>query len=221
MFWLYESDDFIKWKHTVFVFLCLSFLTQHPISEVHPCCEACVRTSVLFVAEQYSISYFPIARWLDYPRHSACSRLLVTVNDAAMSTGIQAPVQVPAFLLSWVSTIPTSGTAGLYGDSMFNFLKSHQLYLFTFSPAIPKFSISPHPHKHLLFCFVIATPNGWQRPRCWERLKAGGEGDDRGQDGWMASPTQRTWVWASSGRWWRTGKPGMLQSMGLQRIGYD
>ena len=44
---------------------------------------------------------------------------------------------------------------------------------------------------------------------------------DRGQYGWMASLTQWTWVWASSGRWWRTGKPGMLQSMGLQRVGHD
>ena len=50
----------------------------------------------------------------------------------------------------------------------------------------------------------------WKRPWCWERLKAGGEGDDRGWDGWMASPTQWTWVWASSGSWWWTGKPGML-----------
>ena len=46
------------------------------------------------------------------------------------------------------------------------------------------------------------------------------EGDDRGGDGWMASPTQWTWVWASSGRWWRTGKPGVLQ-MGSQRVGHD
>ena len=53
-----------------------------------------------------------------------------------------------------------------------------------------------------------------KRPSCWERLKAGGEGEDRGQDGWMTSPTQCTWVWASSGRWWRTGKPDMLQPMG-------
>ena len=56
----------------------------------------------------------------------------------------------------------------------------------------------------------------WKRPWCWERLKAGGEGDDRGWDGWMASPTRWTWVWASSGSWWWTGKPGMLQSMGSQ-----
>ena len=45
---------------------------------------------------------------------------------------------------------------------------------------------------------------------CWERLKAGGEEGGRGWDGWMASPTQWTWVWENSGRGWRTGKPGML-----------
>ena len=61
----------------------------------------------------------------------------------------------------------------------------------------------------------------WKRPWCWERLKAGVEGDDRGQDSWMASPTQWTWDWASLGRWWRTGKPGVLQSMGSQRVGHD
>ena len=48
--------------------------------------------------------------------------------------------------------------------------------------------------------------------------KAGGEGDDRGWDGWTASLTQWTGVWASSGRWWRTGKPGVLQFMGSQRV---
>ena len=56
---------------------------------------------------------------------------------------------------------------------------------------------------------------------CWERLKAGGERDNRGWDGWKASPTQWTWFWASSGRCWRTGKPGMLQSMGSQRVRHD
>ena len=53
--------------------------------------------------------------------------------------------------------------------------------------------------------------NHWERPWCWERLKAGGEGDDRGWDSWIASPTRWTWVWASSGSWWWTGKPGVLQ----------
>ena len=55
----------------------------------------------------------------------------------------------------------------------------------------------------------------------WERLKAGGEGDDRGWDGWKASPTQWTWVWASFRSWWWTGKPGMLQSMGSQIVRHD
>ena len=61
----------------------------------------------------------------------------------------------------------------------------------------------------------------WKIPYCWKRLKAGGEGDDRGWDGWIASPTQWTWVWTNSGKWWRTGKPGMLQSMGLKRVRHD
>ena len=59
----------------------------------------------------------------------------------------------------------------------------------------------------------------WKRPWCWERLKVAGEGDNRGWDGWIASPTQWTWVWVSSRSWWRTGKPGMLQSAGSQRVG--
>ena len=56
---------------------------------------------------------------------------------------------------------------------------------------------------------------------CWERLKAGGEGDDRGCDVWMASPMQWTWVWVNSGRRWKTGKPGVLQSMGPQRVRHN
>ena len=52
----------------------------------------------------------------------------------------------------------------------------------------------------------------WKRSWCWERLKAGGEREDRGRDGWMATPTWWKWVWASSGNWWWTGKPGVLQS---------
>ena len=61
----------------------------------------------------------------------------------------------------------------------------------------------------------------WKRPWSWERLKAGGEGDDREWDGRMASPTQWTWVWVNSGNWWWTGRPGVLQSMGSQRVRHD
>ena len=59
----------------------------------------------------------------------------------------------------------------------------------------------------------------WKRPWCWEGLGAGGEGDDRGWDGWMASPT-RAWVWVNSGSWW-TGRPGALWFMGSQRVRHD
>ena len=61
----------------------------------------------------------------------------------------------------------------------------------------------------------------WKRPWCWERLRAGGEGDDRGWDGWMTSLTQWTWVWVDSGSWWWTRRPGVLQFMGSQRVGHD
>ena len=61
----------------------------------------------------------------------------------------------------------------------------------------------------------------WKRFWCWERLRAGGEGDDRGWDGWMASRTRWTWVWGNSGSWWWTGRPGVLQPVESQRVGHD
>ena len=61
----------------------------------------------------------------------------------------------------------------------------------------------------------------WKRLWCWEGLGAGGEGDDRGWDGWMASLTQWTWVSVNSGSWWWTGRPGMLRFMVLQRVVHD
>ena len=63
-------------------------------------------------------------------------------------------------------------------------------------------------------------PTHLKRPWCWERLKAG-EGGNRGRDGWMASPTQWTWVWANSRSWWWTGRAGVLQSVGSQRVGHN
>ena len=56
----------------------------------------------------------------------------------------------------------------------------------------------------------------WKRPWCWERLRAGGEGDNRGWDGWMASPTRWAWVRVNSGSLWWTGRPGVLRFMGSQ-----
>ena len=63
------------------------------------------------------------------------------------------------------------------------------------------------PHTLATWCEELTH---WKRSWCWERLKAEAEGDDRGWDGWMASPTQWTWVWVNSGNWWWTGRPGVL-----------
>ena len=75
-------------------------------------------------------------------------------------------------------------------------------------------------------CWSSSTLTTWceelthlKRPWCWEGLKVGGKGDDRGWDVWMASLTQWTWVWANSRRYWKTGKPDVLQFMGSQRVG--
>ena len=68
-----------------------------------------------------------------------------------------------------------------------------------------------------MFTTRCEEPTPWKRPWCWEWLKAGGEGDDRGWGGWMESVTQWTWVWVSSGSWWWTGKTGVLQSMGVTK----
>ena len=72
---------------------------------------------------------------------------------------------------------------------------------------------------HILTCCEV--PTHWKSPWCWERLKAGREGVDRGWEGWMASATRWTWVSASSRSWWWTGKPGMLHYMGSQRVRHD
>ena len=86
------------------------------------------------------------------------------------------------------------------------------------------------PSKHLILCHSLLLPPSifpsirvfskepthWKRPWCWERLRAGGEGEDRGWDVWVILQTQWMWIWASSRSWWWTRKAGMPQSMGLQ-----
>ena len=95
----------------------------------------------------------------------------------------------------------------------------------TIYPGLPGIvSVYTH-HYYLINSNTLAT---WceelthlKRLWCWERLRAGEEGNDRGWDGWMASPTQWTWVWVDSGSWWRTGRPGVLQFMASQRVGHN
>ena len=71
--------------------------------------------------------------------------------------------------------------------------------------------ILPYPYALATSC---EEPTHWKRPWCWEKLKAEGEAGDRGWDGWMASPMRWTWVWASSGSWRWTGKPGCCSPWG-------
>ena len=97
-------------------------------------------------------------------------------------------------------------------------------------------SLSRFCVKSLAFLFIISTLNLHWKDWCWSwssntlatwckepthRKRQKAKGDDRGWDGWLAWPTQWIWVWASSGRWWRTGKPGKLQSTGSQRVRHN
>ena len=84
----------------------------------------------------------------------------------------------------------------------------------------PEYSLKGLMLKLQSFGHLMRRADSLGKTWCWERLKAGGEREDRGWDGWMASPTQWTWVWASSGRWWRTGKPAVQKSMESQRAGH-
>ena len=68
---------------------------------------------------------------------------------------------------------------------------------------------------------LIQRADSFEKTWCWARLRAEGEGEDRGWDGWMASPNRWAWIWLNSGSWWWTGRPGVLQFMGLQRVGHD
>ena len=71
------------------------------------------------------------------------------------------------------------------------------------------------------FGHLMWRADSLERPWCWEGLGAGGEGDDRGWDGWLASPTRWTWVWVNSRSWWWIGRPGVLWFMGSQRVRHD
>ena len=71
------------------------------------------------------------------------------------------------------------------------------------------------------FCHLMRRVHSLEKTLSCEALGAWGKGDDRGWDGWMASPTRLTWVWVNSSSWWWTGRPGVLQFMGSQRVGHD
>ena len=104
------------------------------------------------------------------------------------------------------------------------------ILILTFSKTHPlSISIWDYSWLHIYFVPVnyplyksqdrFFLPHLW--PISWVGLEAGGEGDNRGWDGWMASLTRWMWVWVNSGSWWWTGRPGVLRFMGSQRVGHD
>ena len=97
--------------------------------------------------------------------------------------------------------------------------RSNQSILKEISPAysLESLTLKLKPNPLATWCEELTH---WKNPWCWKDLKTG-EGDDRGGNGWMASLTQWTWVWVNSVSWWWTGRPGMLQSMGSQRVRHD
>ena len=125
---------------------------------------------------------------------------LLSWKNADIRSGCQGTGNKPGLWVSWTAR------------------RSNQSILKEISPeySLEGLMLKLKCQYHLATWSEELTP--WKRPWCWERLKAGGEGDDRGLDGWTASLTWWTWVWASSGSWWRTGKPGVL---GSQRVGHD
>ena len=120
-------------------------------------------------------------------------------------------------LSSPIETEPVSSTLAEQGLNHWTARKFLRLFYCT-----EYIYLRPNVHGHLewqqgLPSNITLIGDWW----CWERLKGKGEGGDIGWDGWMASLTQWTWVWANSRRWWRTGKPDVLHSMGSQRVRCD
>ena len=102
---------------------------------------------------------------------------------------------------------------------------SHYVGIQTVLCAFPEKKRKKRDRGRYTISASLDLPHPYKRLWCWERLGAGGEGDDRGWDGWMASLTRWTWIWVNSGSWWWTGsdgdgQPGVLWFMGSQRVGH-
>ena len=97
---------------------------------------------------------------------------------------------------------------------------SVKCYLQKQAPSVELWFVDPSENLSHSKLFETEELTHRKRLWCWEGLGAG-EGDNRGWDGWMASQTQWTWVWGNSRSWWWTGRPDVLQFMGLQRVRQD
>ena len=114
--------------------------------------------------------------------------------------------RIDAFeLCCWRRLLRVPWTAGRSSQSILKEISPE----YSLTGLMPKLKVQYFGH-------LMQRTDSFEKLWCWERLTTGGEGDDRGWDGWMAPLTQWTWVWTSSGSWWLTRRPGVLQSMGLQ-----
>ena len=140
----------------------------------------------------------------------------------------KSPSPDPKFVLVWLYPFSVMGAPNIPYHQWTHHLRHPNV-------TCPVKSVFPYSRKlmalfhmfilHYVILCTLATSceelTHWKRLWCWEGLGAGGEGDNRGWDGWMASLTWWTWVSVNSGSWWWTGRPGVLQFMGSKRVGHD
>ena len=105
-------------------------------------------------------------------------------------------------------------------ESFLYCIRSNQSILKKISPEYPLEGLMVKL-KRQYFGHLMRRTDSLEKTLILGKTEGGRTGDDRGWDGWMVLPTQWIWVWVSSGSWWWTGKPGVLQSMGSQRVGHD
>ena len=118
------------------------------------------------------------------------------------------------------STAPLSAPAGHFPSHLLNCTSEKCGYSF-FARALRSHHLCKHYYVNIYVNITCGELTHLRRPWCWERLRAGREGDDRGWDAWMASQTQWTRVLVDSGSWWWIGRPGMQPFMGSKRVGHD
>ena len=150
-----------------------------------------------------------------------------------MFRSVQSLSRVLLFATPWTGTQAslsiTNSRSSLKLTSIESVMPSSHLILchpLLLLPSIPpSIKLVNDKHNESWLSNTLATSREelthWKRPWCWEGLGAGGEEDDRGWDGWMASPTWWTWVWVNSRSLWWTERPGVLLFMGSQRVGHD